>query len=294
LALTNTAFRSFFKVGPLALIGIAWAVYENWDRISVFLSELWTKVEPYWNAFKISVQEGISDIMAAWEKVKNFFVTLWNTAQIRLQQFKAVLDEYGVTDKIIAGWNVVKSLFESIWSVAEPYWNKFKLVLQEYAVVDKIMGAWTTVRDFFSTVWSAAAPHWNSFIEKIRSLNISDKIKASWQKLKEFFTGIWDDIAPKWDKFTSSLSKIWGGAKSSVSSIGSLFSSDESKPSIASKLPPLSGAKAAPVTKNQNVTNNITVNASKISDPREVAKQVSKEMSGFNWNFLYDPVGAVP
>jgi hypothetical protein len=56
----------------------------------------------------------------------------------------------------------------------------------------------------------------------------------------------------------------------------------------------LNSAKAAPVTKNQNVTNNITVNASKISDPREVAKQVSKEMKSFNWGYLYDPVGALP
>jgi phage-related protein len=220
MALAGAAFRSFFKIGPLAFIGIAWAVYENWDR--------------------------------------------------------------------------VKSFFMGIWDAVEPHWNNFKLVLQEYAVVDKIIAAWTTVKNFFATLWNAAVPHWNSFIKKIQSLNIADKIMASWQKLKTFFTGIWDDIAPKWDAFTAPLSKIWDGAKSSVSNIGSLFKTDETKPSITSKLPPLSGAKAAPVTKNQNITNNIVVNASKISDPREVAKQVSKEMKSFNWAYLYDPVGVVP
>jgi hypothetical protein len=92
----------------------------------------------------------------------------------------------------------------------------------------------------------------------------------------------------------SVITKIWDGAKSSVSSVGSLFKSDETKPSIASKLPPLSGAKAAPVTKNQNVNVAVNVNASKISDPREVAKQISKEMKSFNWEYLYDPVGVVP
>jgi hypothetical protein len=116
----------------------------------------------------------------------------------------------------------------------------------------------------------------------------------SWQKLKTFFSGIWDDIAPKWDKFTSPLSKIWNGAKSSASSVGSLFNANEAKPSVTSKLPPLSGAKAAPVTKNQNVSVAVNVNASKISDPREIAKQVSKEMKSFNWNYLYDSVGALP
>jgi spore coat protein U-like protein len=58
-------------------------------------------------------------------------------------------------------------------------------------------------------------------------------------------------------------------------------------------LPPLNFAKAAPITKNQNVTNNITVNASKISNLQEVAKQMSREMKNFNCGVLYDPVGEV-
>jgi TP901 family phage tail tape measure protein len=296
MALAGAAFRSFFKIGPLAFIGIAWAVYENWERVKSFLAGIWDAVKPHWLKFKAILDEyGVTDkILAAWTGVSNFFSTIWNTAQIHWLKFKSILDEYGVIDKIIAGWNIVKSLFESIWSFAEPHWNNFKLVLQEYAVVDKIMTAWTIVRDFYANIWNAAVPHWNSFIAKIRELNIADKIMASWQKLKTFFTGIWDDITPKWDKFTSPLSKIWDGAKSSVSSIGSLFNANENRPSITSKLPPLSGTKTAPITKNQNVNVAVNVNASKISDPREVAKQVSKEMKSFNWNYLYDPVGALP
>jgi hypothetical protein len=124
-------------------------------------------------------------------------------------------------------------------------------------------------------------------------LSVADKIMAAWQKLKTFFSGIWDDIAPKWDKFASPLSKLWSNVKSSVPVVGNLFTPDESKPSIASKLPPLSGAKAAPISKNQNVNVAVNVNASKISNPQEVAKQVSKEMKGFDWGFLYDRVGDV-
>jgi hypothetical protein len=296
MALAGAAFRSFFKIGPFALLSIALLVYENWDTVKAFFLKIWDAVEPYWLKFKAILDKyAVTDkIMNAWTSVSNFFTTIWNSVQIHWLKFKAILDEYGVIDKIIAGWNIVKSLFEGIWSIAETHWNNFKLVLQEYAVVDKIMAAWTMVRDFYANIWSAAVPHWNSFIEKIKSLNIADKIMASWQKLKTFFTGIWDDIAPKWDKFTSPLSKIWDGAKSSISSIGNLFSANEAKPSITSKLPPLSGAKTAPITKNQNVSVAVNVNASKISDPREVAKQVSKEMKSFNWAYLYDPVGALP
>jgi TP901 family phage tail tape measure protein len=296
MALASTAFRSFFKVGPLALAGIAWAVYENWDRVKSFFVNIWDTVEPHWLKFKSILDDyGVTDkIITAWTTVSNFFFTLWDAAQIHWLQFKTILDEYGITAKIVDSWNIVKTLFENIWSVAEPHWNKFKLTLEKYAVTDKIMAAWTILRDFFSNIWNTAVPHWNAFIEKIQSLNIADKIMASWQKLKSFFMGIWDDIAPKWDEFTSPLSTIWDSAKSSISSIGSLFSSNETKPSITSKLPPLSGAKTAPVTKNQNTTVNVNVNASKTSDPREVAKQVSKEMKSFNWAYLYDPVPGVP
>jgi TP901 family phage tail tape measure protein len=220
MSLAGAAFRSFFKIGPLAFIGIAWLIYENWDR--------------------------------------------------------------------------VRSFFIGIWDGVKPYWLKFKAILDEYGVTDKIMAAWSSVRDFFENIWSTAVPHWNSFIGKIKSLNIADKIMASWIKLKTFFTGIWDDIAPKWDALISPLSKIWDGAKSSVSGVGSLFQTNEAKPSIASKLPPINSMRAAPVTKNQNVNVAVNVNTSKISDPREVAKQVSKEMKSFNWGYLFDPVGAVP
>jgi hypothetical protein len=117
---------------------------------------------------------------------------------------------------------------------------------------------------------------------------------ASWTKLKTFFTGIWDDITPKWDVFTAPLSKIWDGAKSSVSSIGSLFSSNENRPSIASKLPPINSAKAAPVTRNQNNSFNITVNAPRARDAEEVAKLVANKLKNYSTAFLYDAVPEVP
>jgi TP901 family phage tail tape measure protein len=295
MALAGAAFRSFFKIGPLAFIGIAWAVYENWETVRSFFLKFWEKVEPHWLRFKAILDEyGITDkIVAGWEATQNLFETIWNSAQIHWLKFKSILDEYGITEKIIAGWNVVKSLFEGIWNVAEPHWNSFKLVLQEYAVVDKIMTAWTIVKDFFATIWSTVVPHWNSFIEKIKSLNIADKIMASWTKLKTFFTGIWDDIVPKWGMFTAQLAKLWDGAKSSVSSVGSLFSSSEAKPSIASKLPPLNSAKALPVTKNQNNSFNITVNAPRARDAEEVAKLVANKMKNYSSAFLYDAVAEV-
>ena len=63
MALAGAAFRSFFKIGPLAFIGIALAVYENWDRIREFLAGIWDTVEPHWLKFKAILDEyGVTDI----------------------------------------------------------------------------------------------------------------------------------------------------------------------------------------------------------------------------------------
>jgi hypothetical protein len=59
-------------------------------------------------------------------------------------------------------------------------------------------------------------------------------------------------------------------------------------------LPPLSGAKAAPVTKNQSNNFNITVNAPRARDAEEVAKLVANRMKNYSSAFLYDAVPEVP
>jgi uncharacterized protein involved in tellurium resistance len=112
-------------------------------------------------------------------------------------------------------------------------------------------------------------------------------------KLKNFFTGIFDGNSSALDKIASPLSKIWDGAKSMIPSVGNLLKSDNSGQSLSSKLPSIKNEQAA-ITKNQNNSFTINVNASKISDPREIAKQVSKEMKNFSGAFLYDAVGELP
>jgi phage-related protein len=244
--------------GILALAWAAYEIYNNWEKVKNFFGTIWDGIKGYWDSFTATV------------------VSLWENC-------------VGFGKAIYAVFDFTKNLGSILYAVIE---NVNALINRFIFGKDVVIPVWESVKNFFKNIWNDIS--WDSFIKKIELLNVADKIMAAWQKLKTFFTGIWDDIAPKWDKFASPLSKLWSNVKSSVPVVGNLFAPDESKPSIASKLPPLSGAKAAPITKNQSVTNNITVNASKISNPQELAKQVSKEMKSFDWNFLYDPVGAAP
>ncbi len=197
-----------------------------------------------------------------------------------------------VAGMIIANWERIRSFFLKIWDAVEPYWLRFKSILDEFGITDKITSAWSSVSNLFSNIWSSVSPHWNEFIEKIRSLNIADKIMASWMKLKDFFSGIWNSILPQLEKFSNLTSKVWSRVKSPFSSIGSLFTENKNN-NFASKLPSIKSSNS-PITKNQNTSVVVNVNASKISDSKEVAKQVSREMKSFNWSYLYDPVGELP
>lgn len=195
---------------------------------------------------------------------------------------------------LIKNWERVRSFFINIWDVVEPYWLKFKSILDEFGITDKIITSWNTVANFFGNIWESAKPHWLSFKSILDSYGITDKIMASWMNLKEFFAGIWSSILPQLEKFSNLTSKIWNSAKSPFSAIGNLFSSNDNKASLTSKLPSIRSANAAPITKNQNTNVVVNVNASKITDSKEVAKQVSREMKNFNWSYLYDPIGELP
>jgi TP901 family phage tail tape measure protein len=52
LSLLGSAFKTIGKIGPLAFIGIAWTLYENWERIRNFFTGIWNVVEPHWLKFK--------------------------------------------------------------------------------------------------------------------------------------------------------------------------------------------------------------------------------------------------
>lgn len=163
----------------------------------------------------------------------------------------------------------------------------FKLITAAWLIIEN----WEYVKSFFLKIWDSVEPYWLKFKAILDKFGITDKIMASWTKLKEFFSGIWKSILPQLERFSNLTSKIWNSAKSPFSAIGNLFSANDNKQSL--KLPPIKSGNS-PVTKNQNTNVVVNVNASKITDSKEVAKQVSREMKSFNWSYLYDPVGELP
>jgi hypothetical protein len=291
-----------------SLIGAAYLIYENWSLITETFnnfinSDFGQKIVAIWNGIVAQV----TSTYETWVQILNHPVT-----ENWINKFKGWMSGVGnILDKVWQGlkvlWDITAGLGTFLLDIGEKIAFVFNAAID---ACNNSKGKFEALSKFFTTIWEPVKVHWSGFIEEIKQLDIAKEIMASWERLKTFFTTIWDDVAPKWDNFINPISKLWDNVKTKFPSVGKLlspFTSEElgapvhksplvpapgeKETFFASKLPPLNGAKAASVTKNQSNVFNINVNASKISDPREIAKKVSEEMKNFNWNYLYDPVG---
>ena len=189
-------------------------------------------------------------------------------------------------------WSTVQKIFSDIWSAAEPHWNNFKKIINNLGVTEKINVAWNAVKDLFTNLWKGVSPVWDKFIEKIKVLGIVDPVLKAWGKLKSFFKGCFDEITPLWNKFTTPVSNLFNGVKSAVSRIKGLFSKEESLPKAKLKMPEMKQMPSETL-RNQNNNFNITINAVKNDDSESITNKVMNRVSEFSKTFLYDPVSEV-
>ena len=189
-------------------------------------------------------------------------------------------------------WNAIQQFFSNIWSSVEPHWNNFKKIMDELWITEKIAAAWNFIKNLFSNLWSDVSPIWDKFIEKINSLGIVDHILKAWKKIKSFFKGFFDEITPLWNKFTVPVSNLFNGARSAVSKVKELFSRDESLTGARLKMPKITSAPSE-ISRNQNNNFNITINAVKNDDSESITNKVMNRVSDFSKTFLYDPVPEV-
>ena len=189
-------------------------------------------------------------------------------------------------------WNAIQKFLSNIWSSVEPHWNNFKKIMDELWITEKIAVAWNFIKNLFSNLWSDVSPIWDKFIEKINSLGIVDHILKAWKKIKSFFKGFFDEITPLWNKFTAPVSNLFNEAKSVVSKVKELFSKDESLTDARLKMPKITSAPSE-ISRNQNNNFNITINAVKNDDSESITNKVINRVSEYSKTFLYDPVSEV-
>lgn len=104
LSLVGVAFKSFLG-WPIAIAGVALAVYKNWSDVKQFLQNIWTPIEPYWLKFKSIMDSiGVTDfIIAAWTRVQTFLSSIWDSVAVHF-------------DSIQEKWNSLVSGFKNVFN----------------------------------------------------------------------------------------------------------------------------------------------------------------------------------
>lgn len=151
--------------------GAAIAIYQYWDEIKLFFTNLWDGIVEVWGNFadwcneKI-IQPTVKFFKELWEKVSGFFKNLW--------------------DGIVEIWNTVADWFKE--KVIDP-------------VVDFFKNIWTKVSEFFKGLWDDIVNIWGTvaewFNEKVVQ-PIVDFFEPIVEWISTFFEGCWIIIQAVW------------------------------------------------------------------------------------------------
>ncbi|GEM_PF-6632241 len=134
IALVTTPI-GLFALALAAVMAVGWLVVRNWERIKEFFVTLWNS--PAGAVFKLVsplgwlIQAGLS-LLQHWQEIKNFFVKLWNSPA------KAILV---MMSPILMLVDLAKLLFE--------HWEKVKKAISETADLVFGFSRLKTLKHFF-------------------------------------------------------------------------------------------------------------------------------------------------
>jgi len=106
-----------------------------------------------------------------WDKIKKFFVSLWN-GPLNNKYIQAALAYFfpfiGLPILIIKNWTKIKSFFVNLWNgikaVFSAAWQGIKAIIWDYQPPVLIYNNWSKIVSFFSGLWSRVKNIFNSFL----------------------------------------------------------------------------------------------------------------------------------
>lgn len=220
-----------------AIAVAAYLIYDNWEPISAWFSNLWTNIKDYFQTFCTWVQNiwaGATEwVSNAWSGVSAFFEQLWNgITQGFIAYWNFVIGTWQRVGGLVASaWNGVKSYFSALWQgvtwAFTAYWNFVSGIWA--GVTDWVSGAWSGVSTYFDQLWENITAFFGSGIG-----NISATI-LNWSPLglfQQVFSTVLSwfgiDVPAKFTDFgknmidglVNGIKNAWEGAKQIVSDLG--------------------------------------------------------------------------
>ena len=173
-------------LGIGALIAIGVLLYKNWETVKQFFIDLW-------DSFKITIQQFVDWVTEVWTSIKDFFAGIW----------QGIKDVFAV----VAEW--FTGIFQAAWDGILSVWN---------AVIGWFSNLWTGIKDIFS-----AAGSWFGDIFTTAWTNIKSAFSATAQFFRDLWTAIKSPFIKVADWFKDIFSKAWQAVKDVFSTGGKIF-----------------------------------------------------------------------
>lgn len=183
----------FVIIAITALIVAGVLLYQHWDEVKQFASEVWEAIKQTINnaidAVKTFVANTLETIKTTWETkwnaVKTFVSNLWN----------------GIKD-------LATSIFEAIRDKLSEIWNSVKRTIEE---------KWNAIKDWFEDIWKKIKEVFkpDAMIEVGKSImnKLWDGLKSVWGSIAGWLQGCADFVGGVWDGIVEGAKNIFKSAK---------------------------------------------------------------------------------
>lgn len=213
-----------------AIAGAAYLIYQNWEPIAGFFSDLWGRVtdavSSAWDwmksIFMTYTPHGL--IITHWESIVGFFSGLWARIKSGVsagwELIKSVFLNYTPLGLVISNWDGIAETFSGYWSSIKSGvssgWEAIKSRLADFSPSTTITNAWAGISETFSGYWASIKSGVSTGWEAIKTLFLDyhplGLVISNWSSIVDTFAGYWTSIktgiASGWDAIKAKLGEF--------------------------------------------------------------------------------------
>lgn len=203
-----------------AIAGAAYLIYQNWEPIAGFFSDVWGRVTDAVSS-AWSYMQGLFDrynprdmITNAWQGVAGFFGRLWDRIKGGVSAgwdlIKSTFINYHPVGLILSNWDSIAETFAGYWESIKTGvsigWEAIKTLFLDYHPLGLIISNWSTIADTFAGYWSSIkdgiATGWEAIKTKLGEFGPAGLIEATWAGVVDWFGSLWDRVKAKFTDIT--------------------------------------------------------------------------------------------
>lgn len=217
-----------------ALIAIGVALYKNWDKVTAFCSDMWTKIKELWGNIKEAISTKVSEIKdaisekfeAAKQAVSNIFENIKNAISSAWETIKNVVQValMFVVSVIHGAFTLITLPFRMIWEnckgIITTAWNAIKNAISTAlnAIKSTITNVWnaivSVITPILNVIKSVITTAWNNIKSTVTTV-----INAVKSVITSVFTAVKNTVATIWNAIKSTIASVVNSIKSVITSV---------------------------------------------------------------------------